>query len=89
MDKRMCWASVHGVGKESDMTKWLNNHNKRDIFYGQKEPQINFEISLGNFIADSNRAKIFTAREKIHKDKPKSPESPYNIKYDKYYYEVI
>ena len=30
MDRGTWWATGHGVAKESDMTKWLNNKNNKD-----------------------------------------------------------
>ena len=33
MDREACWATVHGVAKELDMTSGLNNNNAKDITY--------------------------------------------------------
>ena len=41
MDRGVCWATVHGVTKESDTTKWLNNNIK------MTEKFIRFLIMLG------------------------------------------
>ena len=32
MDRGAWWATVHGVSKELDMTKWLNNNNMFSLF---------------------------------------------------------
>ena len=65
MDRGVWWATIHGVAKESDMTKQLNNNsNKKAI-----NPTKSINTSRSGYWSPEFQKKNFGNRKKIFKAK--------------------